>query len=109
MWTDLEQNITNFERPRWCAADGRHNETPIVVIRSDRRSDIDPQGRAFYMAVLDQFRDEPSQVFVLEPNQDTSPKPLTELFTPEYLSQFSLGDLFAHLEFGGDTTDDPAP
>lgn len=59
--------------------------------------------------VLDQFRDEPSQVFVFEPQQDTSPKPLTELFSPEYLSQFSLGDLFAHLEFGGDTTDEPAP
>jgi hypothetical protein len=53
--------------------------------------------------VLDQFRDEPSQVFVFEPRQETSPKALTDLFSPEYLSQFSLGDLFAHLEFGGDT------
>lgn len=59
--------------------------------------------------VLDQFRDEPSQVFVLEPKQETSPKALTELFSPEYLSQFSLGDLFAHLEFGGDTSDEPTP
>lgn len=50
-----------------------------------------------------------SQVFVLEPRQETSPQPLTELFSPEYLSQFSLGDLFAHLEFGGDTNDDAAP
>jgi hypothetical protein len=53
--------------------------------------------------VLDQFRDDPSKVFVFEPQQETSPKALTELFSPEYLSQFSLGDLFAHLEFGGDT------
>lgn len=59
--------------------------------------------------VLDQFRDEPSQVFVLESQQDTSPKALTELFTPEYLSQFSLGDLFAHLEFGGDSNEERAP
>lgn len=58
--------------------------------------------------VLDQFRDEPSQVFVLEPKQETSPKALTELFSPEYLSQFSLGDLFAHLEFGGDFSDETA-
>jgi predicted ATPase len=52
--------------------------------------------------VLDQFRDEPDHVFVLEPNQDRSPKLLTELFSRDYLSQFSLGDLFAHLEFGAD-------
>lgn len=58
--------------------------------------------------VLDQFRDEPSRVFVLEPKQETSPKALTELFSPEYLSQFSLGDLFAHLEFGGDSSDETA-
>lgn len=52
--------------------------------------------------VLNQFRDEPDHVFVLEPNQDRSPKLLTELFSRDYLSQFSLGDLFAHLEFGAD-------
>jgi len=57
--------------------------------------------------VLDQFRDDPSRVFVLEPKQERSPQALTELFSPEYLSQFSLGDLFAHLEFGGDDPTDP--
>lgn len=59
--------------------------------------------------VLDQFRDEPSQVFVFEPQQETSPKALTELFSVEYLSQFSLGDLFAHLEFGGDFNEEASP
>lgn len=59
--------------------------------------------------VLDQFRDEPSRVFVLEANQETSPKALTDLFSPEYLSQFSLGDLFAHLEFGSDSGEEPTP
>jgi AAA domain, putative AbiEii toxin, Type IV TA system len=59
--------------------------------------------------VLDQFRDEPSQVFVFEPQQETSPKALTELFSVEYLSQFSLGDLFAHLEFGGDFGEEASP
>lgn len=58
--------------------------------------------------VLDQFREEPSQVFVLEPQQEISPQALTDLFDPEYLSQFSLGDLFAHLEFGSDPSIDPA-
>lgn len=59
--------------------------------------------------VLDQFRDDPSKVFVFEPQQETSPRALTELFSPEYLSQFSLGDLFAHLEFGGDASEPPVP
>lgn len=56
--------------------------------------------------VLDQFRDQPSHVFVIEPNQDVSPRPLTEMFDADWLSQFSLGDLFAHLEFG--SNDGPA-
>jgi hypothetical protein len=50
--------------------------------------------------VLDQFHDDPSQIYVIEPNQETSPRSLTDLFDGEYLSQFSLGDLFSHLEFG---------
>lgn len=58
--------------------------------------------------VLDQFRDDPSRVFVLEAGQETSPRALTDIFSPEYLGQFSLGDLFAHLEFGGDLGDVPA-
>jgi predicted ATPase len=57
--------------------------------------------------VLDQFREDPSRVFVLEPKQERSPQALTELFSPEYLSQFSLGDLFAHLEFGADDPAEP--
>lgn len=50
--------------------------------------------------VLDQFHDCPEQIQVLEPNQETSPRSLTDMFGADWLSQFSLGDLFAHLEFG---------
>lgn len=50
--------------------------------------------------VLDQFHDDPGQIFVIEPNQPSSPRALTDMFDAEYLSQFSLGDLFSHLEFG---------
>lgn len=50
--------------------------------------------------VLDQFHDDPGQIFVIEPGQETTPRALTDMFDPEYLSQFSLGDLFSHLEFG---------
>lgn len=50
--------------------------------------------------VLDQFRDEPEKIFVMEARQETSPQPLTEMFGADWLKQFSLGDLFSHLEFG---------
>lgn len=50
--------------------------------------------------VLDQFRDAPENIFVMEGKQEVSPRRLTELFGADWLSQFSLGDLFAHLEFG---------
>ena len=50
--------------------------------------------------VLDQFRECPEQVFVMEKGQSTNPVPLPKVRDPEYLSHFSLGDLYAHLEFG---------
>ncbi len=50
--------------------------------------------------VLDQFRECPEQVFVMEKGQRTNPMPLPKVRDPEYLSHFSLGDLYAHLEFG---------
>ncbi|HEY8378013.1 MAG TPA: AAA family ATPase [Nannocystis sp.] len=55
--------------------------------------------------VLDQFHDEPEKIFVLEPQMTPAPKPLTELFSREWLSQFSLGDLFGHLEYGSHRTE----
>jgi len=50
--------------------------------------------------VLDQFHDDPGQIYVIEPKQETSPRSLTDMFDAAYLAQFSLGDLFSHLEFG---------
>lgn len=59
--------------------------------------------------VLDQFADEPERIFVIEPGQDVVPRCLTHLFEPDHLKQFSIGDLFAHLEFGShrDMTKEP--
>ena len=50
--------------------------------------------------VLDQFHDDPGQIYVIEPGQEVTPRSLTDMFDGEYLNQFSLGDLFSHLEFG---------
>jgi predicted ATPase len=58
--------------------------------------------------VLDQFRDCPEQVFVMEPSQQTNPVPLSKVRDPEYLSHFSLGDLYAHLEFGAPREPEPS-
>lgn len=55
--------------------------------------------------VLDQFHDEPDKIFVLEPGMAPAPKPLTDLFDRAWLSQFSLGDLFGHLEYGSVRTE----
>ena len=50
--------------------------------------------------VLNQFRDEPKKVFVMDVNQLFRPTPLDCLRDPEWLSRFSLGDLYSDLEFG---------
>lgn len=81
-----------------------HPHAIKVLVDAARRWTRDNNARVVFATqsetVLDQFRDEPEKVFVLEPNQETSPQPLTALFDRAWLSQFSLGDLFAHLEFG---------
>ncbi|MFL5358569.1 AAA family ATPase [Archangium sp.] len=58
--------------------------------------------------VLDQFRDCPEHVYVMEPSQETNPVPLSKVRDPEYLSHFSLGDLYAHLEFGAPREPEPS-
>jgi predicted ATPase len=56
--------------------------------------------------VLDQFKEEPGNLFVMEPGRETAPVPLDELHDPEWLAHFSLGDLYAHEEFGAQHKDD---
>ena len=50
--------------------------------------------------VLDQFRADPTHVFVMEVDQKEKPIRLDYLRDPEWLSHFSLGDLYSQLEFG---------
>jgi predicted ATPase len=55
-------------------------------------------------ALLDEFREYPSQVFVMEPWQAPDrnmPIRLTEYRDPEWLQHFSLGELYRHEDFGG--------
>ena len=51
--------------------------------------------------ILDEFKQEPGSVFVMEHGLENRPVPLTELFEPEWLARFSLGRLYEHGEFGG--------
>jgi hypothetical protein len=51
--------------------------------------------------LLDEFRDEPGSVFVMEHGLDHCPVALTELYDAEWLSRFSLGRLYEHGEFAG--------
>ncbi len=50
--------------------------------------------------LLNEFKEEPEKVFVMEPGQPTLPVPLTDIHDPEWLAHFSLGDLYAFGEFG---------
>lgn len=63
-------------------------------------------------ALLDEFRDEPSQVFVMEhwqSGQPSLPLRLTDYRDPEWLKHFSLGELYRHEEFGGPNDVPPSP
>ena len=51
--------------------------------------------------MLDEFKEEPSSVFVMEHDLESRPVPLTELFELDWLARFSLGKLWVHGEFGG--------
>ncbi|MDC3988482.1 AAA family ATPase [Polyangium jinanense] len=55
--------------------------------------------------VIDQFKDEPSHLFVMEPGRPEAPLQLDKLHDPEWLAHFSLGDLYAHDEFGAQNKD----
>jgi predicted ATPase len=50
--------------------------------------------------VLDQFRDEPERVFVMDPNAEKNPIALDTLKKRDWLQHFSIGDLYAHGEVG---------
>jgi predicted ATPase len=50
--------------------------------------------------LLDQFREDPEQVFVMQPGRDQLPVALDQLKKREWLEHFSLGDLYSHLEVG---------
>src|SRR5208283_5950343 len=55
-------------------------------------------------ALLDEFREDPSRVFVMEswkPGQPPMPLRLTDYRDPEWLKHFSLGELYRHEDFGG--------
>jgi predicted ATPase len=55
--------------------------------------------------LLDEFKDEPENVFVLEHGQETGPVALANLYDADWLSRFSLGRLYSHGDFGGQRKD----
>jgi predicted ATPase len=50
--------------------------------------------------VIDEFKDYPESVFVMERGMENLPVPLTELYDTDWLARFSLGRLYEHGEFG---------
>lgn len=51
--------------------------------------------------VLDEFKNQPGSVFVMERGLESRPVPLTKLYAEDWLARFSLGRLYEHGEFGG--------
>lgn len=56
--------------------------------------------------IIDAFKDQPDQLYVMEAAPRPLPIPLSELKAPEWLAHFSLGDLYAREEFGAPSDDD---
>lgn len=50
--------------------------------------------------VLDQFKEDPENVFVMQPGKGTLPVQLDSLKKREWLKHFSIGDIYSHLEVG---------
>jgi len=50
--------------------------------------------------LIDAFRECPEQLYVMEPGHAILPMALSELRERTWLNHFSLGDLYAHDEFG---------
>jgi hypothetical protein len=52
---------------------------------------------------MNEFRDHVDRFYVMEPNAAESPIALARLRSPEWLANFSLGELYEHEEFGAPT------
>jgi predicted ATPase len=50
--------------------------------------------------VLNEFREEPDRLFVMQPGEPVLPVALSRYRNPEWLANFELGDLYANCEFG---------
>jgi predicted ATPase len=50
--------------------------------------------------LIDQFKQEPDRLLVMDPGAECVPVPISKLRDPEWLAHFSLGDLYANGDFG---------
>jgi len=50
--------------------------------------------------VMNAFRAEPEQFYVMQGDQSSVPVSLVDLHEEDWLAQFSLGDLYDRLDFG---------
>jgi predicted ATPase len=59
-------------------------------------------------ALLNHFKDEPENVWVIDPEHDVTPKALTELHDEDWIARFSIGDLYAREVVGAPRADGAA-
>ncbi|MFO0661331.1 MAG: AAA family ATPase [Polyangiaceae bacterium] len=51
-------------------------------------------------ALLNHFKDEPENVWVLDPADEVTPKRLTDLHDEDWIARFAIGDLYAREVIG---------
>ncbi|HSN99075.1 MAG TPA: AAA family ATPase [Candidatus Nanopelagicales bacterium] len=56
--------------------------------------------------LLNQFRDEPTRLFVMEPGESKLPVRADELLDPHWIQQFGLGDMYGNLDYGAPPRDE---
>jgi predicted ATPase len=59
-------------------------------------------------ALLNHFKDEPENVWIIDPGHDVTPKALTELHDEDWIARFSIGDLYAREVVGAPHADEAA-
>jgi predicted ATPase len=59
-------------------------------------------------ALLNHFKDEPENVWIIDPGHDVTLKALTELHDEDWIARFSIGDLYAREVVGAPHADEAA-
>lgn len=99
----VEQGLVAFDEPENSLHPELIRDLVELMREWSRQREVTVLLATHSPVVLDQFREVPEQVFVMEPGHKEMPVPLDQLKKRDWLRNFSLGDLYSHLEVGAPT------